>query len=121
MQFTKPMIELVYEIRRVVDAELKPAVKLANPELFTELQSYYHESAGAVAKAIIKELFHLAGEPWPSRLEDANAPAARQTVRVYRGQIHAEDQARTQDPSEKAAEKALQRKKRVYRGQVILG
>ena len=45
------MIELVYEIRRRVPSELKPGVKLANPELFDELRDFYFKRADAVAKA----------------------------------------------------------------------
>lgn len=113
MQYTKPMIELVYEIRRFGPSELKPDIKLANPELFNVLQDYYHQSANAVSKALIKELFHLAGEPWPTRLSTAQNAKTSQTVRVYRGQVQLEDKAPT---AEKSAE---HRKKRVYRGQII--
>lgn len=113
MQFTKPMIELVYEIRRFGPSELKPDIKLANPELFNVLHEHYHHGANAVNKALIKELFHLAGSPWPERLAAADASKPTQTVRVYRGQVQVEDK-----PVERAKTEES-RKKRVYRGQVI--
>lgn len=113
MQFTKPMIELVYEIRRFSPSELKPDVKLANPELFSVLNGYYHASANAVSKALIKELFHLAGSPWPERLESQTAKTP-QTLRVYRGQTQLEDKPPRED--HKANDN---RKKRVYRGQTV--
>ena len=116
MQFTKPMIELVYEIRRCSPSELKPAVKLANPELFPELQSHYHNGASIVSKALIKELFTLAGNPWPARLGEEAAAAPKQSVRVYRGQVQVEDKP---TPSKESDAEQKMRKKRVYRGQVI--
>lgn len=113
MQFTKPMIELVYEIRRFGPSELKPDIKLANPELFNVLHEHYHNGANAVNKALIKELFHLAGSPWPERLANTEASRPAQTVRVYRGQVQVEDKPKEPAKSEES------RKKRVYRGQVI--
>lgn len=120
MQFTKPMIELVYEIRRLVPSDMKPAIKLANPELFSDLQHHYHHGANAVNKALIKELFHLAGAPWPARLENPAAPVSSQTIKVYRGQVQAEDRPLVGDKNstQKDAQEK-QRKKRIYRGRVI--
>lgn len=120
MQFTKPMIELVYEIRRLVPSDMKPAIKLANPELFSDLQHHYHAAASAVNKALIKELFHLAGAPWPARLENPTMPVSRQTVKVYRGQVQAEDRPLAEDKQATPKEaQERQRKKRIYRGRVI--
>lgn len=113
MQFTKPMIELVYEIRRFGPSELKPDIKLANPDLFTVLHEHYHREANAVSKALIKELFHLAGSPWPERLADKEAAKPAQTVRVYRGQVQLDERATNEPRADES------RKKRVYRGQVI--
>ena len=120
MQFTKPMIELVYEIRRLVPSNIKPSIKLANPELFDELQNHYHSGASVVSKALIKELFYLAGTPWPARLENPAMLNNKQTVRVYRGQVQTEDR-RPLNGSEKTQKEAKeqQRKKRIYRGNVI--
>ena len=114
MQFSKPMIELVYQIRRLTPSDLKPAVKLANPELFDELQKfYYQKDAGTVVKALIKELFFLAGGEWKRRLEKQEA-GPKQQVKVYRGQTIMQDKPLL---AEKSPE---QRKKRVYRGQVVM-
>ena len=150
MQFTKPMIELVYEIRRFAPADLKPAVKLANPELFTELQGFYHLGANAVSKALIKELFHLAGSPWPQRLDAEHAEPPQQSVRVYRGQLRLDDKApasaaitatnsATNSTTDSATDTAtapplgalnpsaapsasetIMRKTRIYRGQIVV-
>ena len=68
MNFTKQMIDLVKEIRRRASSEAKPGIKLANPELLEELIPVYQLSTDTVTKALIKELFFVAGEDWPQRL-----------------------------------------------------
>ena len=125
MQYSKPMIELVYEIRRCVPSEMKPGVKLANPQLFVELSEHYRSNAKTVTKALIKELFTLAGEDWPNYLTEPPKPVQRHNNKAYRGVVsltaaevdndtsnseHAMDQDNTNNAI---------RKKRIYRGQVI--
>ncbi len=115
MQFSRPMIELVYEIRRLCPSDLKPAVKLANPELFDELKTYYHAKANTVCKALIKELFTLAGDHWPGYLESLDAAPQAQTVKVYRGQTMFVDTPLSKPSSTE------QVKKKIYRGRVVSG
>ncbi len=115
MQFSKPMIEIVYQIRRFVPAELKPAIKLANDDLFEELRLYFHAGANAVTKALIKELFTLAGDDWAARLQQEQAPMPAQKVKVYRGQTIFEEKK----PQPEKSKEEIRR--RVYRGQVIYG
>ena len=118
MQFTKPMIDLVFEVRRLSPSELKPAIKLANPELFDELKKLYYLQKGAVLKALIKELFALAGGDWPERLQQPATPAIKQKVNVYRGQVmHQDTQPHNNDAATKAESHS---RKRIYRGQVVV-
>lgn len=92
MQYTKPMIDLVYEIRRRVNADMKPSVKMANPEMLRELVDYHHHTKDTITKTLIKELLFLAGDQWQKLLEPAASNAERllelpkQVVKVYRGQ-----------------------------------
>ncbi len=92
MQYTKPMIDLVYEIRRRVDADMKPSVKMANPEMLKELADYHHHTKDTITKTLIKELLFLAGDQWQQLLEPAPANAVKtqeipkQIVKIYRGQ-----------------------------------
>jgi hypothetical protein len=112
MQYSKPMIELVFEIRRRVPSDLKPGIKLANPELLSELSEYYRSSKDVITKALTKELMALAGEQWLERLENRSAaPGPKQITKVYRGQVTLVD-APTKDPDGSSA-------KRVYRGQIV--
>ena len=90
MQYTKPMIELVYEIRRRVDAETKPSVKMANPDMLKELAEFHHRTKDTITKTLIKELLFLAGEEWlellnPPLLTEP-VPLHKQVVKIYRGQ-----------------------------------
>ncbi len=119
MQFTKPMIELVFEIRRYAPSDLKPAIKLANPDLFAELQTFYHSLANTITKALIKELFYLAGGDWPSRLETSEVTTPAQTVRVYRGQVQMTDQLPPNPKTESTPLGESKRKTMIYRGQLV--
>lgn len=133
MNYTKPMIELVYEIRRMVPSELKPSVKMANPELFDELAQHYHSDAKTITKALIKELLHLAGEEWSELLEASQAEEATNkadvkshshSAKMYRGVVSlVEKRLANQDNSVKTdvdvGDKPAATPKRVYRGQVI--
>lgn len=91
MQYTKPMIDLVYEIRRRVEPDMKPGVKMANPELLRELADYYHTAKDTITKTLIKELLLLAGAEWhallhPTSTDPSPTEPSRQVVKVYRGQ-----------------------------------
>lgn len=112
MQYSKPMIDLVYEIRRRVDPATKPGVKMANPEMLQELADYYQRSKDVVTKALIKELLFLAGDEWIEIIEGKTAEIPKQTVKVYRGQVSLVDAplANTQ-PAPKP--------QRIYRGQIV--
>lgn len=118
MQYTRPMIDLVYEIRRRVDAQMKPSVKLANPDVLSELASYYHGSADTITKTLIKELLSLAGDDWERLLQPATTAetsaisGVRQVVKVYRGQTMLVDVPQAQE-----APKPV----RMYRGAPVLG
>ncbi|PUA27467.1 MAG: hypothetical protein B0W54_12905 [Cellvibrio sp. 79] len=93
MQYTKPMIDLVYEIRRRVEPDVKPGVKMANPELLKELADYYHQAKDTITKTLIKELLTLAGNEWRALLQASGhkSDLAKQVVKVYRGQTTLEE------------------------------
>lgn len=92
MQYTKPMVDLVYEIRRRVDATMKPSVKMANPDVLKELAIYHQHTNDTITKALIKELLFMAGAEWAAMLlapvesEETKEAPPRQVVKVYRGQ-----------------------------------
>ena len=113
VHFNKAMIDLIREIRRRVDSEAKPSIKLANPYIFDELIEIYADNDDAVLKALIKELVLHAGEPWFSRLSAPETPVEAEDSRVYRGQATAEQ-------ASPASEKKSGQKTIVYRGQVML-
>lgn len=126
MQFTKPMIELVYEIRRRVDADLKPAIKLANPDMLQELAQCYGTCKDAVTKALIKELFHLAGDAIADLCE--MTPGGKPAVQIYRGQISVNPTATPATTSKPntdtqalapTSESRTRASQRIYRGQII--
>ncbi len=124
VNFNKPMIDLVREIRRRVPAQAKPGIKLANPELLDELLPVYRSSSDTVTRTLIKELYSLAGDEWSQRLTapDTDPQGAtgdaqpgdgkRYVTQVYRGQTRLVEVAPAEQPEPVET-------KRVYRGQVV--
>lgn len=120
MQYTRPMIDLVYEIRRRVDAELKPSIKLANPDVLKELAAFYFRTRDTISKTLIKELLTQAGDEWlallnPQKPEEASP--TRQVVKVYRDQTMLVDVA---PPSASAPAEPQPKVVRMYRGHPIV-
>jgi len=122
MQYTKAIVDLIQEARRRAPSEDKPSIKLANPDVLFELLRLYQKSSDAIFKALVKEVFNLAGDPWPERLEakpkekkevaEDEVPEGY-VVKVYRGQTVLERKATTDKPESS-------RPKRMYRGQVVV-
>lgn len=126
MQYTKPMIDLVYEIRRRVDADMKPSVKMANPELLKELAGYHQQTKDTITKTLIKELLYQAGEQWQQLLEPVKPEAAKtpeipkQVVKVYRGQTILVDAPPRNEIPINGIPPAAAKPVRMYRGHPIL-
>ncbi len=117
MVYSKPMIDLIREIRRRVDADQKPSIKLANPDLLEELIPIYQQSKDNVFKALARELMQMAGETWVEKLQ---APIVKESpgfiTKMYRGQTRLE-KAKTIEASELPSRK--KKPKRMYRGMVV--
>lgn len=139
MQYTKPMIDLVYEIRRRVDSALKPSVKMANPEMLNELAEHYFHTKDTVAKALIKELLFMAGPQWHQLIEPTKTEEPveipKQVVKVYRGQTILTDTVSATENTAKSIKESEQRSElllkdlpaaaapkpvRMYRGHPVL-
>ncbi len=116
MQYSKPMIDLVMEVRRRVPSAMKPGIKLANPDVLNELADYYPNSKDTVTRALIKELMQLAGDPWQARLQKPETPEPRGQLKVYRGRASLTEKApgSAQQPAPERPQPV-----RMYRGQVV--
>ena len=117
MNYSKAMIDLISEARRRASTDDKPSIKLANPDVLSELNKIYHKSSDTILKAIIKEAFYLAGEGWPDKLIEivAEVPAEsgpRYITKVYRGQTQLIEVVK-KDPVK------VSTSTRIYRGQVV--
>lgn len=96
MQYTKPMIDLVLQIRKNAPAQLKPAVKLADPNLLHTLARHYQHLDDANLRKSVAQLMALAGPTWSQLLTSVAAsdapepnsspPAAPAPAMMYRGQ-----------------------------------
>lgn len=118
MLYSKAMIDLVKEARRRVPNDDKPAIKLANPDVFQELNVIREKSNDIILKAVIKELFFLAGEPWSQLVEQKEKPISSSVegnyvVKSYRGV--------TQLLEKKPVSEAdrAKSKQRIYRGHLV--
>ncbi|GAB3092062.1 hypothetical protein G8770_04940 [Aestuariicella hydrocarbonica] len=119
MNFNKQMIDLVREIRRRAPSTDKPGIKLANPDLLVDLMPMYESCSDTVTKALIKELFAVAGEDWLDRLtrdapkspETERAPDKVYVTKVYRGQTQL-----VEVPAKGPQSPSTQR---IYRGQIV--
>ena len=129
INFDRAMIELVREIRRRVPSDIKPGIKLANPDILNELTDVYFSTQDVILKTLIKELFERAGEPWPTRLLKEEATPQYQ-AKVYRGNTQLTETPRSEakpsdtkennsaNPEEATSQKPNKRT-RIYRGRVI--
>ncbi|MFC3149972.1 hypothetical protein ACFOEK_02940 [Litoribrevibacter euphylliae] len=115
MNYTKPMIDLVQEIRRRVPSEHKPDVKLANPELLSELIPIYQKSSDAVLQALLKDLFSKAGGDWMKKLEAGESTDDKYVTKIYRGQVQLIPAANKTESQSVDSD----RPKKVYRGRVV--
>lgn len=112
MLYSKPMIDLVMEVRRRAPSPMKPGIKLANPEVLNELADYYPHCKDTITRTLIKELMQLAGDRWQQRLSTAETPKPKTQLKVYRGQTSLKEAP----GPEKSPHTAPQR---MYRGQVV--
>ena len=101
MNFTKPMIEAVFQIRKSAPNDIRPKVKFANPQLFDDLIAYYHTSADNQSRILIRNLFDMAGSDSRRSLEEYKRVQIKSQTRTYRGAKTTQTQnpAQTKAPS----------------------
>lgn len=114
VNYDKPMIDLVQEIRRRVPSDDKPSIKLANPDLLSELIILYQKSKDNVMKALTRELMIMAGEGWEQKLVSNTVPKGKYTTHTYRGQTQLVEKDIPPTPP------TPKEKKRFYRGQEVI-
>lgn len=64
MEYTKALINLIQKARKTVLTELKQKIKLAEPNILSELESIYKLSGDEKFKAIAQEIFARADKSW---------------------------------------------------------
>ena len=113
MLYSKAMIDLIHEARKRVPAEVKPMIKLANPDLLEEFYNLYQESEDSILKMIISDLFELAGDPWSGILIEDNR--AEEVEVGSRNLFRFVESTLQPKPSSNRAKT----KQRIYRGQMV--
>ena len=117
MQYSKQMIDLVMQIRKLTPTEIKPEIKLANPNLIIVLIDHYHNGANTLVRALVKDLCSLAGESWSDKLV-LRKQIREKSVKAFRRQHALDDKIKDADISKGTIIKKTA-KKIIYRGQVI--
>lgn len=108
MQYTKTMIDLIFQIRKSAPAPIRPRIKLSSPTLLDTLLDIYKVVDDKQLKILIYELLTHAGQAWVNRL--TSPPDIPVLTAVASKPIETEEQK----PS-----KPMERKEKVviYRGQ----
>ncbi len=111
MLYTKPMIDQVFQIRKVAPDHIRAQIKLADPRLLDFMVELYWQFDEKALRDHIRLLMSLAGPTWVALLQE-NPALSSQNRRVYRGREAAPDPRNPDTPQIK--EKAV-----IYRGQVV--
>jgi hypothetical protein len=116
MQYTKPMIDQVFQIRKAAPDHLRAQIKLANPELLDVLADIYRSLQDKLLRELIQQLMSMAGPAWLALLESP-APESRpnHSQQIYRGQVRPAAQV----PAAKIAAAPTHHKHVIYRGQLV--
>lgn len=121
MQYTKPMIDQVFQIRKTVPDHLRAQIKLANPQLLDILADLYRDLHDKLLREHIKKLMSMAGPSWLSQLENPTLLSRpHHNQQVYRGQVRQQEEtpkAEANIPSKPTV--APKEKIVIYRGQVV--
>jgi hypothetical protein len=126
MQYTKPMIDQVFQIRKAVPDHLRSQIKLANPHLLNMLAELYRDLHDKLLRELITQLMSMAGPSWLSLLENpAPVPRPPHHQQMYRGQIRQQAETLTPDiaapdtAGKPATTPGNKEKIIIYRGQVV--
>lgn len=134
MNYSRVMVDLVFEIRRRVPSDFKPSVKLANPELLIELIEHVRSNRDIILHALVRELLAQAGDEWLEQLDaEPDRAVAHESLisKIYRGSViletapRHEPRAKRETPAaapaaaSSSAPAAPTRPQRIYRGQII--
>jgi hypothetical protein len=116
MQYTKPMIDQVLQIRKAAPDHLRAQIKLANPELLDVLANIYRSLQDKLLRELIQQLMSMAGPAWLALLENP-APESRpnHSQQIYRGQVRPAAQVPVSD----TAVTPTHHNHMIYRGQLV--
>lgn len=113
MQYTKSMIDHILQIRKIAPANIRPQIKLANPDLLDELAKMYVDIQDIVIKDLIEQLMAMAGPAWQALLNNHSAPPVNYQQKTYRGNQTKSTPPGPLDSNSKRTSKVI------YRGHVI--
>lgn len=115
MMYTRSMIEHVQQIRKMLPIDMRPHVRLANPDLLDQLSDLYWELQDKLIKEKIEKLMSLAGPAWLDLLHNRQQ-SSEHTRCTYRGVALPDTPART---AKTASSENAGKRKLMYRGQPV--
>jgi len=122
--YDRTMIALVKEIRRQVESDIKPSIKLANPDLLYELRNIYDSNDNAVLIALIKELYFKAGPEWMIQLKTPPVEELETkpdlTLKVYRGLQQLVESAPKESSNDQKKSNNSVKNVKMYRGHPVV-
>lgn len=120
MQYTKPMIDHVFLIRKIVPDPLRPQIKLTNPQLLDVMAQVYRDFQDVLLRDLIRQLMSMAGPAWLSLLEEPNRePPPNHSQQMYRGRLLPQaqhDQPPTTQQTKQQTNGSSKGKTLIYRG-----
>lgn len=116
VQYDRAMITLIREIRNQLKGDDKLGIKLANPDLLSEIYHIYHRpNLSVVLKALIQELFNRTGDEWQEPPNKDNHEK-RYITKPYRG---VQQLVEVPKETNKPLESNKKSSQRIYRGQIV--
>lgn len=120
MQYTKPMIDQVFQIRKAAPDHLRAQIKLANPNLLDVLADAYRELHDGILRDLIQQLMSMAGPSGLSLLENPAAESrSNHNQQFYRGQPRTAEPNTTNAPSKSTPPSNTPGKNIIYRGRIV--
>jgi hypothetical protein len=70
MSIDRPMVQLFFQIKRLMPTESQQNMKIASPDIAEQLIDIYVASKNASIRTLIELFMERAGNPWTAKLKN---------------------------------------------------
>jgi hypothetical protein len=123
MQYTKSMIDLIFQIRKAAPAPIRPRIKLSSSSLLVTLTEIYSLIDDQSLRMMIFELMSQAGPEWVRRLRANSSEQQPQQLPVLTQQVASSSnsaQAAPTPSSDRQEPAEIREKVVIYRGRRLV-